>query len=62
MLFSLFAESDNVEDSSVPLEKILGCVLSCIHVARVNDILEKKKNLMDMLLASLSPGFQWTGI
>ncbi|XP_021604828.1 proteasome adapter and scaffold protein ECM29 isoform X2 [Manihot esculenta] len=53
-------ESDNVEDSSVPLEKILGCVLSCIHVARVNDILEKKKNLMDMLLASLSPGFQWT--
>ncbi|KAJ9146595.1 hypothetical protein P3X46_028837 [Hevea brasiliensis] len=53
-------ESDDVEDSSVPREKILGCVLSCICVARVNDILEQKKNLTDMLLVSLSPGFQWT--
>ncbi|KAG6792966.1 hypothetical protein POTOM_002133 [Populus tomentosa] len=52
-------ESDNV-DPAVPLEKILGCVMSCIHVAHLNDIFEQKKNLMDLLLISLSPGFQWT--
>jgi len=54
-------ESDNV-DPAVPLEKILGCVMSCIHVAHLNDIFEQKRNLMDLLLISLSPGFQWTGI
>ncbi|KAJ6948555.1 hypothetical protein NC651_002780 [Populus alba x Populus x berolinensis] len=52
-------ESDNA-DPAVPLEKILGCVMSCIHVAHLNDIFEQKKNLMDLLLISLSPGFQWT--
>ncbi|KAJ6964762.1 proteasome adapter and scaffold protein ECM29 [Populus alba x Populus x berolinensis] len=53
------AKTDNV-DPAVPLEKILGCVMSCIHVAHLNDIFEQKKNLMDLLLISLSPGFQWT--
>ncbi|KDP43192.1 hypothetical protein JCGZ_22744 [Jatropha curcas] len=53
-------ESDDVEDSSAPLEKILGCVTSCIHVAHVNDILQQKNNLMNMLLISFSPGLQWT--
>ncbi|KAF9665771.1 hypothetical protein SADUNF_Sadunf16G0158400 [Salix dunnii] len=52
-------ESDNV-DPAVPLKKILGCVMSCIHMAHLNDIFEQKKNLMDLLLISLSPGFQWT--
>ncbi|KAL9404798.1 hypothetical protein Peur_001770 [Populus x canadensis] len=53
------AKTDNV-DPAVPLEKILGCVMSCIHVAHLNDIFEQKKNLMDLLLISLLPGFQWT--
>eukprot|EP00257_Ricinus_communis_P019881 XP_015578984.1 proteasome adapter and scaffold protein ECM29 [Ricinus communis] len=54
------AESDDIKDSSIPLEKILVCLMSCIHVARMNDILEEKKNLMDVLVICLSPGFQWT--
>ncbi|KAG5253924.1 proteasome adapter and scaffold protein [Salix suchowensis] len=53
------AKTDNV-DPAVPLEKILGCVMSCVHMAHLNDIFEQKKNLMDLLLISLSPGFQWT--
>ncbi|WCJ20554.1 Proteasome adapter and scaffold protein ECM29 [Euphorbia peplus] len=53
------AESDN-EDSAAPLEKVLGCAVSCIHVARVADILERKENLLEMIIISLSPWFQWT--
>ncbi|XP_050238689.1 uncharacterized protein LOC126688135 isoform X2 [Mercurialis annua] len=54
------AGSDDAEASSIPLEKILACLISCIHVARVNDIIEHKKNLMDIIAISLSPVFQWT--
>lgn len=48
-----------VEDSYPPLNKIMDCLKSCIHVAFVNAILQQKKNLMDMLLISLSPGSPW---
>ncbi|GKU93498.1 hypothetical protein SLEP1_g7091 [Rubroshorea leprosula] len=54
------AESDDIEDVSVPLDKVMNCITSCIHVARVNDILEQKKNLMHVLLSCLSPGLTWT--
>ncbi|XP_038694487.1 proteasome adapter and scaffold protein ECM29 isoform X1 [Tripterygium wilfordii] len=54
------AESDDTEDSSVPLDKILECLTSCIHIAHARDILEHKKNLMHVLLVPLSPGFQWS--
>ncbi|KAJ8751379.1 hypothetical protein K2173_016576 [Erythroxylum novogranatense] len=54
------AVSDDIDDTSVPLEKVLCCVVSCIHVARVEDILEQKNNLMFMFNISLSAGFQWT--
>ncbi|KAJ0102382.1 hypothetical protein Patl1_05580 [Pistacia atlantica] len=47
-------------NASVPLDKVLDCVTSCIHVAHVNHMLEHKKNLVQVLLISLSSGFQWT--
>lgn len=58
----LGAESDENEEASVPHEKILSCLTSCIHVAHIQDIVDKKKELMHIILVSLSAGLQWTGI
>jgi proteasome component ECM29 len=58
----LSAESDETKDVSVPHEKILDCVTSCIHVAHINDILEQQKDLMHVFITSLSPSSPWTGI
>ncbi|XP_044479857.1 proteasome adapter and scaffold protein ECM29-like [Mangifera indica] len=52
-------ESDD-GNVSVPLDKVLDCLTSCIHVAHVNHMLEHTKNLVQVFLISLSPGFQWT--
>ncbi|KAH9741787.1 ARM repeat superfamily protein [Citrus sinensis] len=48
------------ESVSAPLDKVLDCVSSCIHVAHVNDIIEQEKNLVQLFMISLSPGFPWT--
>ncbi|XP_062171204.1 uncharacterized protein LOC133876988 [Alnus glutinosa] len=53
-------ESDETKDVSVPHEKILDCVTSCIHVAHINDILEQQKDLMHVFITSLSPSSPWT--
>ncbi|GAV92306.1 hypothetical protein CFOL_v3_35686, partial [Cephalotus follicularis] len=57
---SFSAETDDVEPVSVPLDKILECMMSCIRVALVNDILDQENNLMHVFSVSLSPGFPWT--
>ncbi|XP_065879858.1 uncharacterized protein [Euphorbia lathyris] len=54
------SESENDEDLAAPLAKVLGCAVSCIHVARVTDILEQKENLLEMIIIALSPWFQWS--
>ncbi|KAK8595997.1 hypothetical protein V6N13_000661 [Hibiscus sabdariffa] len=54
------AESDDAEDVSIPVDKLMNCITSCIQVASVTDIVENRKKLMDVFLTSLSPGFQWT--
>ncbi|KAG2674643.1 hypothetical protein I3760_13G146600 [Carya illinoinensis] len=53
-------ESDEIEDISVPHEKILDCMTSCIRVAHINDIVEQQNNLVHVFITSLSPGSQWT--
>ncbi|QCE01566.1 proteasome component ECM29 [Vigna unguiculata] len=53
-------ELDSVEEISVPHNKIVDCLTSCIHVAHINDILEKQKSLMHMYTAFLSPEHKWT--
>lgn len=57
-----FAEFDSVGEISVPHNKIVDCLTSCIHVAHINDILEKQKSLMHMYTAFLLPEHKWTGI
>ncbi|XP_056162562.1 uncharacterized protein LOC130136561 [Syzygium oleosum] len=54
------SDYDGKEDSSVPPEKVLDCVTSCIHVAYIDDILEKKNNLKHLWIVSLSPELSWT--
>ncbi|XP_012485286.1 uncharacterized protein LOC105799328 isoform X1 [Gossypium raimondii] len=54
------AESDDAEDVSIPVDKLMNCITSCIRVASVTDLVENKKKLMDVFSISLSPGFQWT--
>ncbi|KAK6235429.1 hypothetical protein SCA6_010766 [Theobroma cacao] len=53
------AESDDAEDVSVPIDKLMNCITACIQVASVTDMLEHKVKLMDVFSISLSPGFQW---
>ncbi|PIN26135.1 hypothetical protein CDL12_01113 [Handroanthus impetiginosus] len=54
-------KADEPESSPAALhDKILSCVTACIHVARISDILEQQKNLIDLYLFSLSPTFRWT--
>ncbi|KAF5447658.1 hypothetical protein F2P56_033192 [Juglans regia] len=53
-------ESDEIEDVSVPHEKILDCMTSCIRVAQINDIVEQQNNLVHVFITSLSPGSPWT--
>jgi len=60
--FLFFAEVDGVEETSVPHNKIIDCLTSCIHVAHINDILEKQKDLMNIYAAFLLPEHKWTGI
>lgn len=54
------SDKDGKEGSSVPLEKVLDCVTSCIHVAHIDDILEQKYNLKHLWIVSLSPELSWT--
>ncbi|GMH13042.1 hypothetical protein Nepgr_014883 [Nepenthes gracilis] len=46
-------------DNSIPLDKILDCITSCIHVAPASDIFQQKQKLMNALLNSMSPQFSW---
>ncbi|CAJ1971242.1 unnamed protein product [Sphenostylis stenocarpa] len=48
------------EEISVPHNKIVDCLTSCIRVAHINDILEKQKSLMLMYIAFLMPEHKWT--
>ncbi|XP_060667830.1 uncharacterized protein LOC107410333 isoform X2 [Ziziphus jujuba] len=54
------AELDDTEEISIPHEKILDCLTTCILVAHINDIVEQQEKLMHLLVTSLSPWFPWT--
>ncbi|KAL2973237.1 hypothetical protein AAZX31_14G035700 [Glycine max] len=54
------SELNSVEEISVPHNKIVDCLTSCIHVAHINDILEKQKGLAHMYTAFLLPEHKWT--
>ncbi|URE19654.1 Proteasome-associated protein ECM29 [Musa troglodytarum] len=50
---------DNMEDASVPVNKVLDCVASCVYVAHLQDILKNSKKLIEVFSSSLSPGLNW---
>ncbi|KAG8089151.1 hypothetical protein GUJ93_ZPchr0011g27017 [Zizania palustris] len=53
------AEQDEREGVSVSLDKVLNCVASCISIAFPQDIVHQKKNILEVILNSLSPEESW---
>ncbi|CAL4904358.1 unnamed protein product [Urochloa decumbens] len=53
------AEQDESEGASVSLDKVLNCTTSCISVASPQDIISQKKNVLEVILNSLSPEESW---
>ncbi|KAJ4979048.1 hypothetical protein NE237_009828 [Protea cynaroides] len=53
-------EEEKAEDISASHDKVLDCIASCISVAHLYDILEQRKNLMQVFLSALAPGLAWT--
>ncbi|XP_024961967.1 proteasome adapter and scaffold protein ECM29 isoform X1 [Cynara cardunculus var. scolymus] len=53
------AEANQTDDSSVPHDKIVDCITSCVVVARLSDILKWQKDLLHVYLNSLAPGIPW---
>ncbi|RLN29530.1 hypothetical protein C2845_PM05G06240 [Panicum miliaceum] len=53
------AEQDESEGASVSLDKVLNCAMSCISVAFPHDIISQKKNVLEVILNSLSPEESW---
>ncbi|KAL3530047.1 hypothetical protein ACH5RR_009369 [Cinchona calisaya] len=54
------AEEAELENFSAAHGKIVDCITSIIHVARVSDIVEQKTKLVNMFLISFTPRFPWT--
>lgn len=64
LLFLFWAaagEDKSEEDASVPLDKVVDCVTSVIHVARPEDTLAKGKDLIHVFHVALSPKLSWPG-
>ncbi|XP_077218029.1 ARM repeat superfamily protein isoform X2 [Tasmannia lanceolata] len=53
-------ENTAEEDVSAPLDKVLDCITSCIHVANLRDTIDQAKNLVHVCLCAFSPGLSWT--
>ncbi|OEL19793.1 Proteasome-associated protein ECM29-like protein [Dichanthelium oligosanthes] len=56
---SVGTEQQESEGASVSLDKVLNCATSCIIVALPKDIISKKKNVLEVILNSLSPEESW---
>ncbi|XP_020113729.1 proteasome-associated protein ECM29 homolog isoform X2 [Ananas comosus] len=51
--------NDESEDISVPLDKVLDCVRSCIQIALLDGILNQKQSIIEVFITSLSGGHNW---
>ncbi|XP_044946462.1 proteasome adapter and scaffold protein ECM29 isoform X2 [Hordeum vulgare subsp. vulgare] len=56
---SAAAEQDEGASVSVSLDKVLNCAASSITIALPQDIIHQKKNMLEVLLNSLSPEEGW---
>ncbi|XP_076926250.1 uncharacterized protein LOC143589348 isoform X1 [Bidens hawaiensis] len=52
-------EARETEDSSVPHDKIIDCITSCVLLARLNDTLKWQKELIHVYSNSLAPAIPW---
>ncbi|KAF5778932.1 putative armadillo-like helical, proteasome component Ecm29 [Helianthus annuus] len=52
-------ETRETEDTSVPHDKIIECITSCVILARLNDIIKWQKDLVHVYLNSLAPAISW---
>jgi hypothetical protein len=55
-------EQDESEGASVSLDKVLNCATSCISVAFPQDVMSQKKNVLEVILNSLTPEESWQGM
>ena len=55
-------EARQTDDSSVPHDKIIDCITSCVLLARLSDIIKWQKDLLHVYLNSLAPAIPWTGM
>uniref|UniRef100_A0A0D9XNV0 Uncharacterized protein n=1 Tax=Leersia perrieri TaxID=77586 RepID=A0A0D9XNV0_9ORYZ len=55
-------EQDESDGASVSLDKVLNCVASCITIAFPQDIINQRKNILEIILNSLSPKESWQSI
>ncbi|KAI3814371.1 hypothetical protein L1987_19124 [Smallanthus sonchifolius] len=53
------SEGHQAEDTSVPHDKIVDCITSCVLLARLNDILKWQKDLVHVYSNSLAPAIPW---
>jgi proteasome component ECM29 len=56
------AEQDESASVSVSLDKVLNCAAASITIALPQDIIHHKKNILEVLLNSLSPEEGWQGM
>lgn len=54
------ADAEEPKNSSPAVDKVVSCITACVHVARVNDILEQRRKLLDIFIFCLSPTCPWT--
>ncbi|MFS8035264.1 putative armadillo-like helical, proteasome component Ecm29 [Helianthus anomalus] len=52
-------ETRETEDTSVPHDKIIECITSCVILVRLNDIIKWQKDLVHIYLNSLAPAISW---
>ncbi|KAJ3681025.1 hypothetical protein LUZ60_015514 [Juncus effusus] len=52
-------EVDETEETSIPMDKVLDCFASCIHIASLHNIINQKEKLLEVLSISLSSGHNW---
>lgn len=53
-------KADEEENSSIPDAKIVDCITACICVGHGSHIVEQQKNIVNVILILMSPGFTWT--
>ncbi|KAH7837827.1 hypothetical protein Vadar_018494 [Vaccinium darrowii] len=53
-------KADEEENSSIPNAKIVDCITACICVGHGSHIVEQQKNIVNVILILMSPGFTWT--